>query len=109
MVLTRSFRDTVAARARHDPAFRAALFQEALQSLFDGDTDTAKTLLRDCINATVGFDALAKLSGLPVKSLMRMVGPNGNPSLRNFATVVRVMQQQMEMKATAQVSCAEAG
>lgn len=104
MVLTRSFRDTVAARAQHDPAFRSALFQEALQALLDGDTDTAKTLLRDCINATVGFDALARLSGLPVKSLMRMVGPNGNPSIRNFATIVHLMQGQMQVRATASVA-----
>jgi hypothetical protein len=59
MALTRSFRETVADRARHDGAFRAALIEESIQAMLDGDLVGARDLLRDCINATVGFDALS--------------------------------------------------
>jgi DNA-binding phage protein len=103
MALTRRFRDTVAARAKHDAAFRAALFEEAIQALLDGETEEAKTLLRDCINATVGFDALAYSINLPVKSVMRMVGPDGNPTLKNFGLIVSAIQIEIGMKAQAQV------
>ena len=67
MALTRSFRETVALRAAHDGAFRAALLEEALQATLDGELDEAKSLLRDYINATVGFDTLSDATRLPVK------------------------------------------
>ena len=98
MALTRSFRDTVAARARHDVEFRVAIFEEALQAVFDGQMDDAKNLLRDCINATVGFESLAESSGLPVKSLMRMVGPHGNPTLRNFVGMIQAIPIQTALR-----------
>lgn len=45
--LTRSFRDTVVARARHDSAFRAALIEEAQEAIRDGKLEEARVLLRD--------------------------------------------------------------
>jgi len=79
MPLTRSFRETVAKRARTDAAFRAALVEEAVQNILDGDVETALGQLRDVVNATMGFDALAAATGVPKTSLMRMLGRNGNP------------------------------
>jgi hypothetical protein len=38
MRLTRDFRDTVRAPAERDPAFRAALLQDAVQALLHGDS-----------------------------------------------------------------------
>ena len=61
MPLTRNFRDTVRARAEREPAFRRALFQEAVQALLQGETDEGRAALRAYINATVGFDRLALL------------------------------------------------
>ena len=52
-LLTRSFRDTVADRARRSPGFVAALVEEARQALADGDTESARTLLRDVESATL--------------------------------------------------------
>ena len=59
MPLTRSFNATVRERVKRDPAFRAALFSEAVQTLLAGDLDTAKAVLRAYINATIGFEKLA--------------------------------------------------
>ena len=53
MPLTRSFRDTVADRARCSPGFVVALVEEARQALADGDAETARTLLRDVEGATL--------------------------------------------------------
>ncbi len=52
MPLTRSFRDSIADRARQSPGFVVALVEEAMQALADGDTETARMLLRDVANAT---------------------------------------------------------
>ena len=59
MALTRSFKDHIKAKIKSDPAFRPALFQEAVQTLIEGDLGTA-TVLRDFINATIGFEKWPK-------------------------------------------------
>jgi hypothetical protein len=56
MPLTRSFKETVQARVRRDPAFRPALLTEGVEALLAGDLDTGKAVLRDYINATIGFE-----------------------------------------------------
>ena len=36
---------------------------------------------RDLVNATLGFEQLAKLTAMPSKNLHRMLSPKGNPSM----------------------------
>jgi DNA-binding phage protein len=93
MPLTRDFKQTVKARAAHDAAFRAALFSEAVGLLLADDVETGRHVLRDYINATIGFDDLAAKTGKPVKSVMRMFGPNGNPTARNLFAVIHQLQK----------------
>lgn len=59
MALTRDFRETVWASAQRDKKFRIALLSEATEALLAGDTATGKAILRDYVNATLGFEALA--------------------------------------------------
>ncbi len=94
MPLTRSFRDTVHARAQKDAAFRRALLVEGVETLLGGDLDAGKILLRDYINATLGFDELARATDIPAKSLMRMFGPVGNPQARNLFAVMAELQKR---------------
>ncbi len=75
MALTRDFKETIQERARRDPRFRAALLREGIQCLLGGEIDTGKTVLRDYINATIGFEALGAATNKSPKSLMRMFGP----------------------------------
>ena len=56
MALTREFKDTIAARVQRDPRFREALFTEAMNAYLGGDTKTGKAILRDLVNATIGFE-----------------------------------------------------
>jgi DNA-binding phage protein len=105
MALTRDFRQTVQARAARDPAFRKALFQEAVQTLLEGDIDAGRAAMRDYINATVGFERLSAALGRPQKSLMRMFGPSGNPTAENLLGVIGVLQAEtgvhLEVRAVA--------
>lgn len=94
MPLTRDFKETIKARADRDPAFRRALVEEASDCLLNNDFETAKALIRDYINATIGFEALAHDIGTPTKSLMRMFGPRGNPQARSFLPVVAFIRQR---------------
>ena len=100
MALTRDFRETVQARAKVDPAFRAGLYQEAVQSMLDGDLATARILLRDFVNATVGFAALAARMGVHEKSLMRMLSPKGNPQAANLLAALQALRAECGLTVT---------
>jgi DNA-binding phage protein len=94
MALTRDFRETIVARAERDAKFRRELLREGIECLLAGDISTAKTILRDYINATVGFTEVAAATHIPSKSLMRMLGPSGNPRANNLFEVVGFLQQR---------------
>jgi len=94
MALTREFKDTIQARAQRDPAFRDALLAEGVDALLSGDVDTGKAVLRDYINATLGFEKLATATGTPSKSLIRMFSRTGNPNARNLFGVIGELQRQ---------------
>jgi DNA-binding phage protein len=94
MPLTRSFRETVQARARRDIKFRQGLLAGAMQALLDGNLEEGRAALRSCINATIGFEKLGLALGRSPKSLMRMFGPSGNPTAENLLGVIGVLQEK---------------
>jgi len=98
MALTRDFKETIQARVRRDPAFRRELLREGVECLLSGDVETGKAVLRDYINATVGFSALGKITHQSPKSLMRMLGPSGNPQARNLFEIVRCLQEKEKIR-----------
>ncbi|MBZ5572161.1 MAG: transcriptional regulator [Acidobacteriia bacterium] len=98
MALTRDFKETIQARVRRDPAFRKELLREGVESLLEGDVETGKTILRDYINATVGFSELAEITHHSPKSLMRMLGPSGNPQARNLFEIVQYLQRKEKVR-----------
>jgi hypothetical protein len=93
MALTRDFRETVKERADRDPEFRTGLLTEAFDAIVRGEFDVAKVLLRDYINATEGFEAVGKAIKKSPKSVMRMLGQNGNPNAKNLFSVTRHLQE----------------
>jgi DNA-binding phage protein len=98
MALTREFRETVQARAKRDSRFREALFSEALNAYLAGDTAVGKAVLRDLVNATIGFEGLADEVNKPSKSLHRMLAPHGNPSIENFFGIVAALQKRTRVR-----------
>jgi DNA-binding phage protein len=93
MPLTREFKETVQARLRTDRKYRKELLREGVECLLAGDLDTGKAILRDYINATIGFEELSRRTKRPAKSLMRMLGPSGNPQARNLLEVIGHLQR----------------
>lgn len=89
------------ARVRREPHFAKSLLEEAAMLFFNGEPEVARLLLRDLVNATVGFEALATATGKPAKSLHRMLSKNGNPTMDNLAAVLAVVRQELgvEIKA----------
>jgi hypothetical protein len=72
---------------------RSALLREGIENSLSGDVETGKIILRDFINATVGFTKLSGVTHRSAKSLMRMLGPRGNPQARNLFAIVAYLQQ----------------
>jgi DNA-binding phage protein len=82
-----------APKTQRDPDFRQALLREAAECVINGDLATGKAVLRDYVNATVGFQSLEKRTRIPAKSLMRMMGPKGSPSAANLSSILTALQK----------------
>jgi DNA-binding phage protein len=106
MTLTKDFRDTIRERAQRDPEFRRALLEEAITAMIAGDMETGRSLMRNYINATVGFPQLSRKAHIPKNSLMRMFGPSGNPSAGNLFGVIAVLQKQEGISLTVHAAAA---
>lgn len=95
MALTRDFKQTIVERVRRNPEFARALLDEAATLFLNDEPDTARLILRDLVNATVGFEELAILTAKPVKSLHRMLSRNGNPTMDNLAAILGVVRKRL--------------
>jgi len=94
MTITRDFKKTVQARALRDPGFREGMLRESIECMLAGDLKTGKALLRDYINAIIGFEELAKLTKKDPKSLMRMLSGSGNPTASNLFDVICALEKK---------------
>jgi DNA-binding phage protein len=94
MARTGSFKKLVQRHAATDRAFGEALLREGIETMLSGDIETGKTILRDYIKATVGFEQLGEAIGTQPKSLIRMFGPRGNPQAKNLFNVIGYLQKR---------------
>jgi len=94
MPLSRDFKKTIQERVHRDSKFRKELLREGLEAMLAGEIILAKTILRDYINATVGFAGLAEATHTPPKSLMRMFSPAGNPRATNLFEAMSFLQRR---------------
>lgn len=98
MALTRDFKETVVARVNRDPAYARALLDEASYLCLNGEPETARMILRDLVNATVGFEVLSSEIQIPAKSLHRMLSECGNPSMNNMSAVFFALSKRLHVK-----------
>ncbi len=97
MTLTRSFKQTIVERVSRDPDFAKALLDEAATLFLNEEPDAARLILRDLVNATIGFENLAELTNKPSKSLHRMLSPKGNPSMDNLSTIFGAIRNRLNV------------
>ena len=97
MALTRNFKQTVIERVERDPEFAKALLDEAATLFLSDEPETARLILRDLVNATLGFEQLAALTDKPSKSLHRMLSPKGNPSMDNLAAIFGAIRARLKV------------
>lgn len=106
MGLTRDFKETVRARVERDPEFASVLLNEAIDLFLNGEAETARIILRNVVNATIGFEELAQKTSKPSKSLHQMLSPQGNPSMDNLAAIIHEQRKELNVDITTEVvSC----
>ncbi|WP_315727636.1 transcriptional regulator [Bradyrhizobium sp. SZCCHNS2015] len=93
-VKTKRFHDLIHRQVKTDKKFAEALLREGIDAMLSGNMETGKTILRDYIKATVGFEKLGEATGAPPKSLIRMFGPRGNPQAKNLFAVIGYLQKR---------------
>src|SRR5438477_12900335 len=94
MARTKDFKSLVQSQVKADRKFAEALLREGIDAMLSGDMETGKTILRDYIKATMGFEKLGEATGAPPKSLIRMFGPRGNPQAKNLFNVIGYLQKR---------------
>ena len=97
MEIARDYKETIDKRVKSDAEFAGALLDEALSLFLNGESDVARLLLRDLVNATVGFEDLASEIEKPSKSLHRMLSAKGNPTMNNLTTIFKVLRQKLDV------------
>mgnify|MGYP006332339701 CR=1 FL=1 len=95
MALTRDFKETVKERAARDPAFAKAMLDEAATAFLNGEPHVSRLILRDLVNASVGFEDLAIETNRPSKSLHRMLSEKGNPHMDNIAAIFGIVSKRL--------------
>lgn len=106
MALTHDFKETIRARAQAEPDFRQGLLREAIECIINGDLATGKAVLRNYVNATAGFQDLEKRTRIPAKSLMRMLGPKGSPSMASLSSILTALQKHERVRFSVQTIAA---
>lgn len=85
----------IKARAARDPGFAKAMLDEAATAFLNGEPQVARLILRDLVNAAIGFEDLAAETERPRKSLHRMLSEHGNPSMDNLAAIFGVVGRHL--------------
>lgn len=89
--------ETVQARIKADPEFAEALFREATDMFLNGEAEAARLLLRDVVNATVGFEQIAATTNRPSKSIHRMLSARGNPTMESLTAVFSAIRKVLNV------------
>jgi DNA-binding phage protein len=101
MALTKDFKETVIQRVQSDASFAQALLDEAATLFLNGEPETARLILRDLVNATIGFEQLATLTAKPSKVCTVCCRPQGNPSMDNLAAIFQAVRERLHVSLSA--------
>ena len=93
MPLTADYKEGLLEALKARPGFAVAVLREGVDALLNGELEVGKDMLRDYVNARMGFETLAEEIGIPSKSLMRMLGPTGNPQASNLIAIIGALQR----------------
>ena len=83
------------------PEIGTQMLEDAINAFLSSDLNEARVLLRQYVNATLGFKELARLTGKQDKNLMRALSTNGNPTMATFVEILGALQKASGVTLTA--------
>jgi len=86
---TTPYQASMKAMVARNPHMATEMFEDAINALFAGELDEGRLLLRQYINATIGFGELARRTGKADKNLMRALGQSGSPTAANLFQIIQ--------------------
>lgn len=104
MALTRDYKQTIKERAERDPNFAASLMNEAVVLFLNGEPETARLILRELVNSTIGFEELAEKLDKSSKSVHRMLSLKGNPTMDNLTNIFSILQDTLDFQIEVKLS-----
>lgn len=96
--LTGDFNELARKNMKHDPEFRKAMLLETMNCFLEGDIEKGNSLFRNYIVEDIGYKALGEKTGIHEKSLNRMFGKKGNPTLSNALRVLTTISEYEGVK-----------
>ncbi|MEO0882398.1 MAG: transcriptional regulator [Pseudomonadota bacterium] len=91
-----------------DQAEALAMLRHALVSFVEGDAEEGKYALRSLVMGRMGFEGAARETGIPARSLNRMLSADGNPSMSNLALIYKLLHDDLGVKADWSLAGADA-
>jgi len=88
---------------KDDRELRRIHLRNAINHLFAQDDVDGRLMLRDIINATCGFQQIAKALDTSDKSVMGMLGEKSNPTQSNLFGIIRYLIDQEKFKASTDI------
>ena len=82
---------------KRDADFRREMLAGSAETLMDDDLELSKVMLRQCVGAVLGFDALGEAIGKPSKSVIHMLSAKGKPTPENLFNILACLQKQEGM------------
>ena len=87
MALTVDYKEGVLKDIRENPDVAREYYREAMTAMVNGENEVASTMFRDLVKAGIGFQRLAKETGISAPNLHRALSVRGNPTMRTFGKI----------------------
>ena len=87
MALSVDYKEGVLKDIQENPDVAREYYREAVKAIINGDADSANIMFRDLVNAGIGFQRLARETGISAPNLHRALSPRGNPTMRTFGKI----------------------
>lgn len=97
------YNDSIKAMVERNPRMAIEMFEDAINALLAGELEEGRLLLRQYVNATIGFQELARRTGKQDKNLMRTLSASGNPTVANLFDIIQACVQAEGVSLAAQV------
>ncbi len=97
MPLTKDVNEIFVDQVQEQQELAIAVFFEAISALVNGEPIVSRLMLRNLVNATIGFETLAVEIDKPSKSVHRMLSANGNPTMDNLTVIIGALKKHLNI------------